>query len=193
LKNIQRKEGAEPLSEPMSCVIIWSGSDAAKKYGGKGWLRSEAEWEGRVEETLTKEAGWTGSEKMDSKFRTRLCTNWMRSGGAGCAMLKKGKCVFAHSPCELRVKEGKRQRWGTLVNADGESSNPRASGGEDTFSPAMDVEQQRLEEGKWEGKGRGGGRGRGGGGGRGGGRGGPGGRGRGRGRGERRAGRRPAN
>ncbi|GMI03066.1 hypothetical protein TrRE_jg4597 [Triparma retinervis] len=140
-------EGAEPLSEPMSCVIIWSGSDAAKKYGGKGWLRSEAEWEGRVEETLTKEAGWTGSEKMDSKFRTRLCTNWMRSGGAGCAMLKKGKCVFAHSPCELRVKEGKRQRWGTLVNADGESSNPRASGGEDTFSPAMDVEQQRLEEG----------------------------------------------
>ena len=112
----------------------------------------------------------------DPKFRTRICTNWLASKGTKCAMKDRGKCIFAHSPCELRVKEGKRMRWGKLVNKEsGLSNNPRASGGEDTYGAAMGVETMREQEGKWGG--RGGGRGRGRGGGRGGGRG----RGRGRG------------
>ena len=28
-------------------------------------------------------------------------------------MRKKGKCIFAHGPIELRVKETRRDRWGT--------------------------------------------------------------------------------
>jgi len=31
-------------------------------------------------------------------------------------MRKKNKCVFAHGPAELRVKEGKKNRWGKLVD-----------------------------------------------------------------------------
>ena len=32
--------------------------------------------------------------------------------GAGCPMRKKGKCIFAHGPIELRIKETRRDRWG---------------------------------------------------------------------------------
>ena len=45
---------------------------------------------------------------------------WDMSCGTFCAMKRKHKCIFAHGPVELRVKEGKRQRWGTLVNKQGE-------------------------------------------------------------------------
>ncbi|GMH87726.1 hypothetical protein TL16_g10947 [Triparma laevis f. inornata] len=105
---------------------------------------------------------------VDPRFRTRLCTNWLASNGTSCAMKDKGKCIFAHSPCELRVKEGKRARWGKLINKEtGYSSNLLASGGEDTYGAAIGVESMREQEGKWGGGGgqggRRGGRGRGGG------------------------------
>jgi hypothetical protein len=64
-------------------------------------------------------------------------------------MRKKNKCVFAHGPIELRVKDGKRHRWGTLVDKEGNNSNPMASGGEDTYGAARSVESMRKEEGKW--------------------------------------------
>jgi hypothetical protein len=64
-------------------------------------------------------------------------------------MRKKGKCVFAHGPIELRVKEGKRHRWGKLVDTHGNNTNPFHSGGEDTYGTARSIETQRKEEGKW--------------------------------------------
>jgi hypothetical protein len=64
-------------------------------------------------------------------------------------MLKKNKCVFAHGPAELRVKDGKRNRWGKLVDANGNNSNPQHSGGEDTYGAARSIENSRKVEGKW--------------------------------------------
>ena len=64
-------------------------------------------------------------------------------------MRKKNKCVFAHGPVELRVKEGKSKRWGTLVNKHGLCANPKASGGEDTYGAARSIENTRKEQGQW--------------------------------------------
>lgn len=64
-------------------------------------------------------------------------------------MRKKNKCVFAHGPAELRVKEGKKNRWGKLVDKNGNNSNPMHSGGEDTYGAASSIERVRKEEGKW--------------------------------------------
>jgi hypothetical protein len=64
-------------------------------------------------------------------------------------MRRKGKCVFAHGPVELRVKEGKHNRWGKLVDNNGDNANPRHSGGEDTYGAARSIETVRKEEGKW--------------------------------------------
>jgi hypothetical protein len=47
------------------------------------------------------------------------------------------------------VKEGKRHRWGTLVNKHGLSANPKASGGEDTYGAARTIENTRKEQGQW--------------------------------------------
>jgi hypothetical protein len=85
----------------------------------------------------------------DPKFRTRLCNHWDVSQGMFCPMRRKNKCVFAHGPVELRVKEGKRHRWGKLVDANGDNSNLNHSGGEDTYGAARSIEATRKEEGKW--------------------------------------------
>jgi hypothetical protein len=47
------------------------------------------------------------------------------------------------------VKEGKRSRWGKLLDKDGNNSNPWHSGGEDTYGAARSIETVRKEEGKW--------------------------------------------
>ena len=78
-----------------------------------------------------------------------MCNHWDVSMGTFCPMRKKKKCIFAHGPVELRVKEGKKHRWGTLVDAEGNSSNPRSSGGEDTYGAAKSIELMREKEGKW--------------------------------------------
>ena len=64
-------------------------------------------------------------------------------------MRKKNKCIFAHGPIELRVKEGKRHRWGTLVNKQGLCANAKARGGEDTYGAARNIENTRKEQGQW--------------------------------------------
>ena len=50
---------------------------------------------------------------------------------------------------ELRVKEGKRHRWGKLVDKKGDNANPNHSGGEDTYGAARLIETVQKEEGKW--------------------------------------------
>ena len=42
-------------------------------------------------------------------------------------MRKKGKCIFAHGPIELRVKETRRDRWGLGCGTSSASSSSGAS------------------------------------------------------------------
>ncbi len=112
-------------------VVIWESSSAANTFQCRGWTRSEEEWI-RGSKKVKKIDPILLRCAKDGKFRTRLCNHWDESQGTFCPMRKKGKCDFAHGPVELRVKEGKKNRWGRLVDAKGNNSNPQASGGEDT-------------------------------------------------------------
>lgn len=120
-----------------------------KKFDCQGWMRSEDEWIQRLDVKMRKRDANLARCADDPKFRTRLCNHWDTTRGAFCSMRKKNKCIFAHGPTELRVKEGKRHRWGTLVNKHGTSANPHASGGEDTYGAARSIENTRKEQGQW--------------------------------------------
>jgi serine/threonine-protein kinase/endoribonuclease IRE1 len=130
-------------------IIVWEGSTAAKSLGCRGWLRSDDEWIRKTDLSLRKRNNNILRCADDPKFRTRLCNHWDVNQGTFCPMRRKGKCVFAHGPVELRVKEGKRNRWGKLVDENGDNSNPKHSGGEDTYGAARSIETVRKEEGKW--------------------------------------------
>lgn len=130
-------------------MVIWEGSTAAKTFNCRGWYRSEDEWVRRVDSTLRKRDANVTRCATDPKFRTRLCNHWDSSQGTHCPMRRKKKCIFAHGPVELRVKESKRNRWGKLVDSEGNCSNPKASGGEDTYGAARSIEAMREKEGKW--------------------------------------------
>jgi serine/threonine-protein kinase/endoribonuclease IRE1 len=141
----------EPAS--VSCdtddIIVWEGSTTAKSLGCRGWFRSDDEWVRKTDLSLRKRNSNIVRCADDPKFRTRLCNHWDVSEGTFCPMRRKSKCVFAHGPVELRVKEGKRNRWGRLVDKNGDNANPRHSGGEDTYGAARSIESVRKEEGKW--------------------------------------------
>jgi len=131
-----KKDQHSPLSLILSCkkdpsddLIIWEGSSAAKSYNCRGWIRSQEVW---ILGSDTKRDVYIAKCLEDPKFRTRLCNHWDTSQGISCPMRKKYKCIFAHGPVELRVKEGKRDRWGKLCDKNGNNSNPCHSGGEDT-------------------------------------------------------------
>jgi serine/threonine-protein kinase/endoribonuclease IRE1 len=130
-------------------IIVWEGSAAAKAFNCRGWSRSEDEWSRHIEPFYKKRDPNLKRCMDDPKYRTRLCNHWDTSLGMQCPMRKKNKCVFAHGPAELRVKEGKKNRWGKLVDKNGNNSNPWHSGGEDTFGAANSIEKVRKEEGKW--------------------------------------------
>ena len=142
-------DGASKTDNAAEGMVIWEGSTAAKTFNCRGWYRSEDEWVRRVDSTLRKRDANVSRCATDSKFRTRLCNHWDSSQGTHCPMKRKKKCIFAHGPVELRVKEGKRNRWGKLVDAEGNCSNPKASGGEDTYGAARSIETMREKEGKW--------------------------------------------
>eukprot|EP00536_Pseudo-nitzschia_multiseries_P004080 jgi/Psemu1/253242/estExt_Genewise1Plus.C_660035 len=130
-------------------IIVWEGSIAARTFNCRGWSRSQDEWSRHIEPFYKKRDPASKRCMEDPKFRTRLCNHWDMSLGTFCPMKKKNKCVFAHGPPELRVKEGKKNRWGKLVDKNGNNSNPWHSGGEDTYGAANSIEQVRKEEGKW--------------------------------------------
>jgi serine/threonine-protein kinase/endoribonuclease IRE1 len=134
---------------PAGDIVIWDGSTAAKTFKCRGWWRADDEWTRRGDSNLKKLDGNLARCADDSKFRTRLCNHWDSSLGTFCPMQKRNKCIFAHGPVELRVKEGKKTRWGKLVDANGNNSNPKHSGGEDTYGAARSIEATRKEEGKW--------------------------------------------
>jgi serine/threonine-protein kinase/endoribonuclease IRE1 len=130
-------------------IIVWEGGAAAKAFNCRGWSRSDAEWSRHIEPMYKKRDPGLKRCMEDPKFRTRLCNHWDESLGTFCAMRKKNKCIFAHGPAELRVKDGKKNRWGKLVDKNGNNSNPWHSGGEDTYGPASSIEKVRKEGGKW--------------------------------------------
>ena len=131
-------------------VVIWGGSNTAREMKCRGWYRSEDDWRQRLDTKLRKRDSNLAKLTEDPKFRTRLCNHWDVSQGTRCPMRKKNKCIFAHGPVELRVKEGKRQRWGKLVNKHGLCANPKASGGEDTYGAARTIENTRKDQGQWK-------------------------------------------
>lgn len=151
-----REETVEPLTgetpqlENSEELIMWHGSTAAKTVGCRGWNRSDGEWARRPETSSRRRDDALVRCADDPKFRTRLCNHWDESLGTFCPMRKKGKCIFAHGPVELRVKEAKRRRWGKLVDKNGDNSNPKHSGGEDTYGAARAIESERKQEGKWK-------------------------------------------
>lgn len=130
-------------------IVIWEGSSTAKLLNCRGWMRSEEQWRQRTDALVRKRDANITRCVEDPKFRTRLCNHWDLSKGTYCSMRKKNKCIFAHGPVELRVKEGKRQRWGTLVDELGDNNNPFHSGGEDTYGAARSIECKRKEDGQW--------------------------------------------
>jgi serine/threonine-protein kinase/endoribonuclease IRE1 len=131
-------------------IIVWQSSTISSSLNCRGWTRSEDEWVQRTNEKPRKRDPNLVRCLEDPKFRTRLCNHWENSNGVFCPMLKKHKCIFAHSPAELRVKDGKRGRWGKLVDVHGNANNPFHSGGEDTYGAAKSIESARKEEGKWK-------------------------------------------
>ena len=143
-------DGGILTDEEMSGIVVWCGSNAAKQLNCRGWFRSDDEWEQRLDAKLIKRDSNLARCADDPKFRTRLCNHWDVSGGTYCQMRKKNKCIFAHGPVELRVKEGKRHRWGKLVNKHGLCANSKASGGEDTYGIARSVENTRKDQGQWK-------------------------------------------
>lgn len=133
-------------------IIIWFGSNAAKAFQCRGWYRSDNEWQRKSDVVSRRNEANVARCAEDPKYRTRLCNHWDTSAGTFCPMRKKNKCIFAHGPVELRVKEAKRNRWGKLVDNNGDCSNPNHSGGEDTYGAARSIESERKQEGKWKGK-----------------------------------------
>ncbi len=129
-------------------IVIWEGSSTARLLNCRGWMRSEEDWRRRTNALLRKRDINVTRCVEDPKFRTRLCNHWDISKGAYCSMRKKNKCIFAHGPVELRVKEGKRHRWGTLVDELGDNNIPFHSGGEDTYGAARSIESKRKEDGQ---------------------------------------------
>jgi serine/threonine-protein kinase/endoribonuclease IRE1 len=135
-------------------LVLWEGSTAARTFHCRGWSRSDDEWERRMDARLLIHRNKRDDSLLlrcaeDPKFRTRLCNYWDETLGTSCPMRKRGKCIFAHGPVELRVKEAKRHRWGKLVDKNGDNNNPCHSGGEDTYGVATSIETERKHEGKW--------------------------------------------
>ena len=130
-------------------IIIWVGSTTAKTFQCRGWNRSDDEWQHQSDLISRRRDVNLVRCAEDPKFRTRLCNHWDESLGTFCPMRKKNKCIFAHGPVELRVKEAKRNRWGKLVDENGDCNNERHSGGEDTYGAARSIENERKQEGKW--------------------------------------------
>jgi len=139
-----------PILEPsIDDVIVWVGSTTAKELKCRGWNRSDVEWARRIDPVYRKKDQNLRRASEDPKYRTRLCNHWDMSMGTFCAMRKRNKCIFAHGPVELRIKEGKKNRWGKLVDKNGDNKNPWHSGGEDTYGAARSIETTRKDEGKW--------------------------------------------
>jgi len=133
-------------------VVVLQGSVLEASLGCGSWWRNSSDWvEGagiNASSGISKKprASHLTKSATDLKYRTRLCSHWeMNMGmGGGCPMRKKGKCIFAHGPLELRVKESRRDKWGkenaptarSVTSAYDALNILRYSGGEDVLGAA---------------------------------------------------------
>lgn len=136
-------------------VVVWQGSALATSLQCAGWWRSASEWAtGGADSNAAKKNRPSHLTKSaaDSKYRISLCSHWEDTLATTCPMRKKGKCVFAHGPLELRVKEARRNKWGRYGSSNnstsgsvggGGASDLASSGGEDTFGAARNVSKGR--------------------------------------------------
>ena len=132
-------------------VIVWNGSILEESYQCKGWWRHQTTWiEGKTGKPFKPRPAHLTRASTDVRYRSRLCTHWEMTGGCNCPMRRKGKCDFAHGPLELRVKENRRDKWGTIPYNSSMANTPeflKCSGGEDCLSSARSIEKVRVEVG----------------------------------------------
>lgn len=85
-------------SPPETPLFIWNSSLLASKSQCRGW------WRQPTDNSFSKASSISinNHTPRDAKYRSRLCSHWEASKGTDCPMKKKGKCVFAHGPLELR-------------------------------------------------------------------------------------------
>jgi hypothetical protein len=132
-------------------VIVWSGSVLEESYQCRGWWRHQATWiEGKTGKPFKPRPSHLTRASTEVRYRSRLCTHWEMTGGTNCPMRRKGKCDFAHGPLELRVKENRRDKWGSIPYNPAMANSPdflRCSGGEDCLTSARSIEKVRVEVG----------------------------------------------
>jgi hypothetical protein len=132
-------------------VIVWKGSSLQTSLASRGWWREKSDWVsvGSISssEKLSRKnrASHLTKAMADVKYRTRFCSHWESTDGLSCPMRKKGKCVFAHGPIELRLKDSRRGKWGCGVKACSEAEQNRLSGGEDAISSARYLDSRATE------------------------------------------------
>lgn len=130
-------------------TTIWCGSNRAAEEQSRGWWRGDSTWASSFVHMQCRNKPRPGhlvKSSTDPKYRSRLCTHWELTNGTACPMRKKGKCVFAHGPLELRIKESRKDRWGGRSSIDN-NNDLRSSGGEDVLGAARSIEKIRVIEG----------------------------------------------
>jgi hypothetical protein len=119
-----------PEDQSNLSVVVWHNSSLAQSYQCAGWWRDDQVWTSGVSR---KRAQHFDKSLQDPRYRTQLCSHWVKSsaacagsgGGMGvagvgpsCPMRNKGKCIFAHGPVELRLKELRKDRNKKLLLPD---------------------------------------------------------------------------
>ncbi len=114
----EEKISPKPQNSMLTNVAVWSGTPLASSVKARGWWRDTNIWiSGGTTGALTgsrsnrNRPSHITRSAQDPKYRSRLCSHWEQSCGATCPMKRKGKCIFAHGPLELRVKESRRGKW----------------------------------------------------------------------------------
>lgn len=132
-------------------VVVWQGGALAASLQCNGWWRNTSEWvtEGTDSNAAKKNRpSHLTKSAADSKYRISLCSHWEDTSATACPMRKKGKCVFAHGPLELRVKEARRHKWGhrggNISSGGSNSVDLFSSGGEDTLGAARCLSKGRA-------------------------------------------------
>ncbi len=130
------------ISASVDNVVVWQGSALSNTLQCGGWWRSAADWVAGPDTTAKKNrASHLTKSAADPKYRISLCSHWEETNATVCPMRKKGKCVFAHGPLELRVKEARRGKWN---GGSSSTTELAASGGEDVLGAARNVSRVRA-------------------------------------------------
>ncbi|CAM9313075.1 unnamed protein product [Chrysoparadoxa australica] len=121
----------------LSQVLLWSGSTMATSLNCRGWWRHQDGWcKGQDKSKPRNRPPHLNRAIQDPRYRSRLCSHWDNSMGTFCPMKSRGKCDFAHSPLELRIRPKKRDCWGSPRAIEGSEGNTNASGGVDVLTEA---------------------------------------------------------